>query len=256
MQKLFRCVTILSFVVLLIAMTVVAQDTTTTSTATTGKVAKTTRVESGEILQVSGNELIIKMANGEIRHITVAPGATAMVDGKKIGIKDAKPGMKLQRTITTSTIPQTVTTIRTIKGTVWNVMAPKSVILTLPDGTNKQYKVPKNQVFMIGGEKKTVFDLRKGMEVTATVLTETPLTEIAEAKGGVSGTAPAVAPPPAPAPPPPDAVVLVEEVAYVEEAPAPSPAKLPKTGSEMPLVGLIGMLMLAGSASLNLLRKR
>lgn len=254
MQKIFRCVTIVCIVVLFVAMTV-AQDTTKTTTAVSGSVSKTTRVESGEILQVNGNELIIKMANGEIRHITVAPGATAMVDGKQVGIKDAKPGMKLQRTITTSTIPQTVTTIRTIQGTVWNVMAPKSVILTLPDGSNKQYKVPKGQVFTIDGEKKTVFDLKKGMKVTATVLTETPVTEIATVKGGVTGTAPAVAPP-VPAPPPPDAVVLVEEVMVVEEAAAPAPTKLPKTGSEMPLVGMIGLLMLAGSASLNLLRKR
>ena len=40
--------------------------------------------------------------------------------------------------------------------------APSSVILTLPDNTNKQYKVPKGQKFMIDGQEKTVFDLRKG----------------------------------------------------------------------------------------------
>jgi LPXTG-motif cell wall-anchored protein len=51
-------------------------------------------------------------------------------------------------------------------------------------------------------------------------------------------------------------IVEVEEVAVVEEvAAAPAPAALPKTGSLFPLIGLIGGLMMAGSAGMRLVRK-
>jgi hypothetical protein len=84
--------------------------------------------------------------------------------------------MKLQRTIVTTATPRTVTTVRTIQGKVWQVSAPNSVILTLPDNTNKQYRIPKDQKFMIDGREVTAFELKKGMNVSATVLTAVPET--------------------------------------------------------------------------------
>ena len=78
---------------------------------------------------------------------------------------------KLERTIATTTTPRTVTTVRTVEGKVWQVSAPNSVILTLADGTNKQYKIPKGQKFMIEGQEKTAFELRKGMNVSVTAMT-------------------------------------------------------------------------------------
>jgi hypothetical protein len=71
----------------------------------------------------------------------------------------------------------------------------------------------------------------------------------------VTGTAP----PPPPAPPA-DVPVLVAtsepKPAPVAEAPTPAaaPAKLPKTASDLPLVGLLGLLCLAASFGLKLLR--
>ena len=52
------------------------------------------------------------------------------------------------------------------------------MILTLPDGTNKEYNVPKGQVFNVNGKKDTVFQLRKGMNVSATVVTEEPVSRL------------------------------------------------------------------------------
>ena len=68
---------------------------------------------------------------------------TFTVDGKQYGVRDLTPGMKLTQRIVTTTTPQTITTVRSVSGKVWQVSAPLSVILTLPDGTNKQFKVPK-----------------------------------------------------------------------------------------------------------------
>ena len=110
------------------------------------------QVERGEVVYVSGNEIVVRMANGEVRDVTVPPDATATVDGRKITVKDLQPGMKLERTIKTTTTPELVTTVRTVEGKVWHVSAPKTVILTLANGENKKYNVPKDQVFKIDGE--------------------------------------------------------------------------------------------------------
>ena len=39
--------------------------------------------------------------------------------------------------------------------------SPNTVILTLPDNTNKQYRIPKDQKFMIDGQEKTALSSGK-----------------------------------------------------------------------------------------------
>jgi hypothetical protein len=79
-----------------------AQDTTKTQTAT-GAASKSVQVDRGEVVYVSGNELVVKMESGEIRHFPNVPeSARATVDGKQLSIHELQPGMKLQRTITTT----------------------------------------------------------------------------------------------------------------------------------------------------------
>jgi LPXTG-motif cell wall-anchored protein len=233
-----------------------AQDTSKTQEAL-GAASKTVEVRSGEVVYVSGNNLVVKMENGDIKSLTVPDSARATVDGKELSVHELKPGMKLQRTIVTSSTPKLVTTVRTIQGKVFNVNAPSSVILTLPDNTNKQYKVPKGQKFMIDGQEKTVFDLRKGMNVSATVVTQVPETVVAQQRK-VTGSAP-----PPPATPQIEGALLIEEaplpaprqVAAAAPAAEPAPTKLPKTGSPVPLVGLMGLLSLGLSFGLRMLRR-
>ena len=246
------------------AMTLMAQERSTTS-VTPGTTSATTQVERAEVTYVSGNELVVKMDTGEVRHLTVADSARATVDGKEVTIRDLKPGMKLQRTITTTQTPKTVTTVRTVTGRVFAVTAPLHVILSFPDGSpNKQYKVPKDQVFMIDNQKRTVFDLKPGMTVTATVVTATQEVSVAEARA-TTGTAP---PPPRPATPPPQPVLLIEEpvpatvpVAAAAPAPAPprapepAPVTLPKTASPVPLLGMIGFFLCVTSLALRATRR-
>jgi LPXTG-motif cell wall-anchored protein len=237
------------------AAAMLAQETSKTE-ATQGPGSKQVQVERGEVVYVSGNDLVVRMESGEVRHVTVPDSARATVDGKQLSVHDLKPGMKLQRTITTTTTPRTVTTVRTVSGKVWQVSAPNSVILTLADGTNKQYKIPKGQKFMIDGQEKTAFDLRKGMNVSATVVTAVPETVVAQQRK-VTGSAP-----PPPPTPPAEGALLIETPAPapVAAAPAPSapeppPASLPKTGSVMPLIGLLGLLCSGLSIGLRMLRR-
>src|SRR5262245_20711075 len=103
-----------------------------TTSEVRGQTSVTTQVERAEVVYVSGNELVVKMENGEVRHRTVPDGVTANVDGKQLTVRDLKPGMKLQRTLTTSTTPKTVTTVRTVSGKVVSVIPPLSVVLSFP----------------------------------------------------------------------------------------------------------------------------
>ena len=95
------------------------------------------------------------------------------VDGRDLTVHELTPGTKLSQEIHTITTPQEVTTLRTVNGKVWHVSGPH-LILSFPGGENKAYTVPDGIVFHINGEDKTVFDLRKGMDISATVLTVEP----------------------------------------------------------------------------------
>ena len=210
-------------------------------------------MERATVVLVNGNDLVVKMEDGSIRHIANVPESTRInVDGQELGIHDLKPGMKLQRTITTTTTPQMVTTVKSVTGTIWHVSPPNSVILTLEDGKNEQFKIPKGQKFTVDGQEMDAFGLRKGMRISATKVVEEPVTQV-ERTRQLTGTMP-----PPPPPPPADVPILV---AVVIPPPAPAaaapaaPAELPKTGSRLPLIGLLGMLSLLSSIGLGLLRK-
>jgi RNase P/RNase MRP subunit p29 len=174
------------------------------------------QVERGEVVLVDGNDLVVKMEDGTIRHFPNLPeSARATVDGKQLSIHDLKPGMKLQRNITTASTPQTVTTVQNVTGKVWHVTPPNSVILTLEDGTNQSFKIPNGQKFTIDGQQVDAFGLKKGMVVTATKIVEVPETAVSQHQH-VSGTMPT--PPQAP---PADVPILV---ATGKPAAAPAPA--------------------------------
>lgn len=232
-------------VCLVFAVGAFAQDTSKTEVIQGQSTISTTRV-SGTVVYVAGNDLVVKLDSGEVKHFQVAPSATATTDdGRQITIAEAKPGMRLTRTITTTTTPETVETIRTIKGRVWYVQPPHRVILSLPEG-NKSYMVPDGQKFSINGAEGTIWDLRKDMEVTATVIKTVPKT-VETVSRKVSAKLPP--PPPPPATPPMEGVLLVEEVVEVAEV---TPPALPQTGSIVPLLGLMGLLLTGASLSLKI----
>jgi hypothetical protein len=142
-----------------------------------------------------------------------------------------------------TTTPKTVTTVETVTGKVWHVNPPNSVILTLENGQNQQFKIPKGQKFTIDGRQTDAWGLKKGMNVSAQRVVEVPSTVVAEQ---VSRTGSA---PPPPAPPKQDVPILIVMAA---PAPAPAaepaeaaPAALPKTASSVPLIGLLGALFCA-----------
>jgi hypothetical protein len=259
-MKVLRKIPVLKWILpLSLAVTANAmQDTTTKTVNPNGQATVSTEVRSGEVVYVAGNELVVKLEDGSLKHFTVPENVTVNVDGKDLTVDQLKPGMKLTKTITTTTEPKLVTTVRTIKGKVWHANPPDSVILTLDDNTNKQYKVPKGQKFETSSGPRDVFALRKGMVITATVIKETPVVTQTEASN-VTGSAPPPAAQPAPETPPEVGVLLIEEPMPAQAAPSEAPAQtemaqanLPKTASSTPLVAFLGIVCVIASLTVRL----
>lgn len=236
------------------AIGITAQVQTDTST-THGAASKTVTVERAQVVAVSGNDLVVKMDDGSLRHFSNVPESTRIdVDGKELGIHDLKPGMTLQRTITTTTTPKVITTTQSVTGKVWFVQPPSTVILTLDDGTNQKFNIPKGQRFNVNGQMVDAWGLKKGMMVSATKVVEEPVT-VVEHQRKLTGTAP----PPPPAPPA-DVPILIVVAVPVPAPPAATtaeatpPAALPKTGSELPLLGLLGAVSLVSALGMKVRR--
>jgi len=235
-----------------------AAQVQTQQTEAKGTATKAVKVERGEIVYVSGNNVVVKMEDGTLRHFDNVPESTTItVDGKQLNVHQLQPGMKVERQTITTTTPKTITTIKTVTGTVWHVSPPNSVILTMENGENQQFKIPKGQIFTINGQTMDAFGLKKGMKVDAQKVVEEPITVVAQE---VKRTG--IAPPP---PPPLNAdvpILIVMVPAHAAPAPAvetaaaePAPKKLPKTGSDLPLIGVLGALLCAVSLTGMAIRK-
>jgi hypothetical protein len=261
MKQSKRTLFVLAFTVLAFfcAMTVgLAQDIThpsaTKTTGPTTHVVHKTHVQNAEVIHVSGHEMVVELENGKFELLNLPADFKFNVDGKHLTVHELKPGTKLSQDIHTVSTPQEVTTVRTVNGKVWHVSA-NHVILSFPGGENKSYTVPDGIVFNIDGQKKTVFDLRKGMEISATVVTVAPQ-ETLSTHTVVTGQAP----------PPPNVPFegpLLIEPAMETPAPAvtakleePPARELPKTGSILPLVGFVGFALLALYAGLRISHKK
>ena len=231
----------------------VAAQVQTSKTVTHGEPTHEVKVERGEVVYVSGNNLVVKLESGELEHFSNVPDSvTVLVDGQHLNVHQLKPGMKLERQTVTTTTPKVITTVETVTGKVFHVSPPNSVILTLDNGQNQRFTIPNGQKFMVNGQETDAFALRKGMVVSAQRVTEVPATVITQQ---VKRTGKMPPPPPAPKA---DVPMLVAAAPPAEAPAAPAeqtPAKLPKTASELPLIGLLGFVFCGISLASMLLRK-
>ena len=242
----------------LVAPLASAQDTTTTH-RNPGVSQYQADVRNAQVVYVEGNNLVLKLQDGKIEHLVVPWNEKFTIDGKESTVDKLKAGTKLTQTIVTTTTPHYVKTIRVLKGKVWHVNAPGSIILTLPDNTNQLYKVPSHAKFFVGGKPMTVFDVRKGMTLEATIVTDEEHTIVEKAKSNFGYAPPPTIQPlfdvlliqPAPLPKPLNATVTAEHA-----DPPAEMASLPETGSSLPLVGALGLLSIGSSFGLGLARRR
>jgi len=223
-----------------------------------------------EVISVVGNELVVRGPDGT-KEYTVPEDFRFTVDGKQLSVHDLKAGMKGTATTTTLTTVKTVYVTEERSAKVMQANG-NSVILRSQDGKFKlftQEDADKYKVSITRGGKPVEFQqLRANDIVSATfvtqkdeVLTQQQVTAKLEQQGGGAPAAPAAAPKAAPtstrpsAPPPPAAKAAPAPSAAPAAAPA-APKKLPKTASSLPLVGLLGAILLAISATMTLVRRR
>ena len=147
-----------------------AQETTTASSKPTS-LTRVVKVDTAQVVYVSGDDVVLKDADGRLLLLAVPAGTPLIVDGKPTTLKELTPGTTLAHVQARSVVESEVTTVTQIDGEVFHVTPPKYVTLKLGDGTMKRYEIPKQATFQVNGKTATAFELKKGMKISATAVT-------------------------------------------------------------------------------------
>ena len=141
----------------------------------------TVDVRNFEVIAVDGDRLVFRDQKGT-HEITVPDDFRFTVDGKKLSVKEMKPGMKGQATVTSKTtvVPVTVTEIRQA-----TVVDTKSHSLTVrgADGLKRftQEELDQRGVKILkDGKVIGISDLRKNDVITATIVSKGPPVTVSE----------------------------------------------------------------------------
>jgi hypothetical protein len=149
---------------------VLAQETTSTSSKPTS-LTRVVKVDTAQVVYVSGDDVVLKDADGRLLLLALPAGTPLIVDGKPTALKELTPGTTLAHVQARTVVESEVTTVTRIDGEVFQVTPPKWVTLKLGDGTVKRYEIPKQATFQVNGKTATAFELKKGMKVSATAVT-------------------------------------------------------------------------------------
>ena len=191
----------------------------------------TTEVNKFEILAVDGNNLVVRNEKGT--HDYVVPDDFRFtVDGKKLSVKELKPGMKGTATVTTTTTITPVTVTEVKEGTVVSA-TEYAVTVRSSEGVRRftQSQLDDRGVQILKeGRLIRIRDLRQGDQITATIFSKVPpvvLTET-EVQATLAQAAPAPTPAPAaattPAPAAPSAASAPASPEPVKASPPPPQA--------------------------------
>ena len=190
----------------------------------------TSEVNKFEILAVDGNNLVVRNEKGTHEYV-VPDDFRFTVDGKKLSVKELKPGMKGTATVTTKTTitPVTVTEIK--EGTVVSATTYTATVRS-SEGVRRftQSELDDRGVQILKeGRIIRIRDLRQGDQITATIFSKAPPVVLTETEvqttlaaaapatpAAAASTQAATAAPPAAAPP--------ASPAPIKAAPPPPPA--------------------------------
>ena len=205
-------------------------------------IAQTTtyEIKQGTVLHVYGNHLVVKMADGTVRDADVPADFLFDVDGRKVPVSQLKPGTKLTQTIATTTTPHVVKTVELREAEVVQRIGQTIIYRDKLGQIHKITGIPEGFELYRNGKAVPIEALAGGDRVTAHIVHKEE-SIITEEEMRVAGAAPK-APKPKPAP--------------VARPAAPKPAPvLPKTGSSLPLVGLLGLIALAAGLGIGVIRR-
>jgi LPXTG-motif cell wall-anchored protein len=203
-------------------------------------------IKNGTILAVDGNRVVIRGPEG-VKEYIVSDDVQFNMGGKMLSVHDLKPGMPIAAKITTTQKPLQMTSTEIREAKVLHSIGSAFAVRT-SDGQTKKFTAKdiekRHIVIYKDGKQISPYDLKKGDNITATVVTEEEPQIITSQELELF-----VAQPPAPRP---------TRVAQVQRKPAPAPApaprELPKTGSRLPWLAVVGMIALAVGAGLTIRR--
>ncbi len=156
-------------------------------------------VRKFEIIAIDGNNLVVRNESGTHEY-SVPDDFRFTVDGRKLSVKELKPGMKGTATVTTKTTTITPVTVTEIKeGTVASA-TPYTVNVRTSEGVRRftQSELDDRGVQILkDGRNIRIRDLRQGDQINATFISKAPpvvLTET-EVQATLAQAAPEARPP-------------------------------------------------------------
>lgn len=211
------------------------------------------------VAYIEGNHLVVRLTDGSLEAIRIPEGEQFNIDGQKLSLQELKPGMILTDETYTTTKPIVVKTVEITDGTVWHASATRLVIRT-KENKIVEYNVPEWATVNINGEEESLLSLRRGQQISTTIITQEPMT-VSEREVRSHGHH-------APAPPKKSVTDMMPmakpatppEVTKTAPPTEPQPAteaqkELPETASSLPLIGLLGLFAMAMSLSIRAYRK-
>jgi hypothetical protein len=231
----------------------------------------TTETKSFQVIDVDGNDLVVKLPEGTKR-LTVPDDFRFTVDGRQLSVHELTPGMRGTATVTTTTTTQPVTVTEVKNGTVMQ-KSGNSLIVRTDQGIRmfSQSDVDKRGVKIIReGKPAELSDFQTGDKLTATIITNRPprvMTEkqveatlarsgnAAASAASAAGAASATTGSASASRTPSMATTSSSANAGASTASRSGARKLPKTASRVPLVGLVGLIALATGLALTIRRR-
>ena len=207
-------------------------------------IAQTTtyEIKQGTVLHVYGDHLVVQMADGTVRDAEIPSDFLFEVDGQKIPVSQLKPGTKLTQTIATTTTPLVVKTTEVREAEVVQRIGQTIIYRDKLGQIHKLTGLPEGFTLYRNGKPVPIEALAGGDRVTAHIVhkEESIITEEEMKVAGAAPQAPKAKPAPVARP----------------AAPAPAPAPvLPKTGSNLPLVGFAGLFALVFGLGIAAVRR-
>lgn len=229
----------------------------------------TTEMKNFEVISVDGNKLVLRGAEGS-KEFVVSDDFRFDIGGQKMSVHDLKPGMKGTATITTTTTvtPVTVTEVRNAEV----IQASGGSVLVRGQNGYRNFTqgdVEKRNITIIrDGKPVDISQLSVGDRLTATIVTEKPpkiMTE-QQVQATIHPGAPAAAAAPKTSAPaasttrsagaPPPATGTAAAKTGTGATGTGEKKTLPKTASQLPLIGATGAVCLAIAAALAVRRRR